>query len=135
MTNNTDTTIEPTALLNKENTQSARIRRLLLVFSSYMLVFFCVILPAHFFGFSHDVSWAGIFLFLVLPFASFYLCLFILMYSGISRRLVDPGLLFVQQFVGVIVTTVICYYAIDAIRGACLILYIHIFYSVFSGSI
>jgi diguanylate cyclase (GGDEF)-like protein len=118
----------PATFIDDDNEQTARMRRLVIAFSGYVLAFLCAAFPAHLMGFSRGVNWTEILLFQVLPFVAFYACLFILIYTGINRRFRDPGLIFVQQFVGIIVTTVACYYAIDAIRAACLILYIHIFY-------
>ncbi|MEW6079922.1 MAG: GGDEF domain-containing protein [Thermodesulfobacteriota bacterium] len=128
MTNRPGTVKIPTIIIHDGNEQAVRIRRLIIAFSGYVLAFFCVAFPAHLLGFTRDLNWAAIFLFQVLPFVAFYICLFILMHTGINRRFRDPGLIFIQQFVGIIITTVVCYYAIDSIRGACLILYIHIFY-------
>jgi diguanylate cyclase len=128
MTGRPDAGKIPAIIIHDENEQAGRIRRLVIAFSGYVLAFLCAAFPGHLLGFSRGVDWTGIFLFLVVPFVAFYVCLFVLMYTGINRRFRDPGLIFVQQFVGIIVTTVACYYAIDTIRGACLILYIHIFY-------
>lgn len=114
--------------IDDEISQTTRIHRLVLAFSGYLFIVLCIATPAHFLGFSRFTNTLEILYFLVLPFAVFYLFLLLLIFTGFNKRFRDPELIFVQQFVGVLVATIICYFAVDSIRGACLILYIHIFY-------
>ncbi len=112
----------------KVREQKNIIRRFYFAVGGYVFAFFCVVLPGYFLGFGRDITFFQVLWYLVVPMVTFNLLFFIMFQTGINRFFQDPGLTFLQQLVGLVMATVICYYTVDAIRGACLILYIHIFY-------
>ncbi|MFO8047582.1 MAG: GGDEF domain-containing protein [Desulfosudaceae bacterium] len=103
-------------------------RRFYIAIGGYAFAFVGVVIPGYLMGFARDLSMLQIVLYLVLPLLLINACFFIVFLTGLNRFFRDPGLTFWQQLVGLILATLICYHTAAEIRGACLILYIHIFY-------
>ncbi|MFP4040872.1 MAG: GGDEF domain-containing protein [Desulfosudaceae bacterium] len=114
--------------LEKERSQRSIMRRFYIAIGGYAFAFVGVVVPGYLMGFARDLSMLQILLYLVVPLLLINACFFIVFLTGLNRFFRDPGLTFWQQLAGLILATVICYHTAAEIRGACLILYIHIFY-------
>ncbi|MFP4445930.1 MAG: GGDEF domain-containing protein, partial [Desulfosudaceae bacterium] len=111
-----------------ERNQRSILRRFYIAIGGYAFAFVLVVIPGYLMGFSRGLSLVQIVFFFGLPLLVINLGFFIIFVTGLNRAFRDPGLTLWQQLVGLILATLVCYFTEDSIRGACLILYIHIFY-------
>ena len=111
-----------------ERDQRSILRRFYIAIGGYAFAFALVVIPGHLMGFSRGLGLVQIVFFLGLPLLVINLGFFVIFVTGLNRAFRDPGLTLWQQMVGLVLATLVCYFTEESVRGACLILYIHIFY-------